>query len=70
MHYKIPNTNDAKVKLTDFLEPCKLSEENIITPCDEAMHWEKLAAERIEKHSKAGLILRGVKNVQRQLKSD
>lgn len=61
MHYKIPNTKDAKVKLTDFLQSCKQPEENVITPWNEAMPWKKLAADRINKHSKAGLILRGAR---------
>lgn len=52
MSYYINSDNIGK--LEKFLE--KYSEEN-----DEPIAWETLAKERIEKHSKAGLVLRGMR---------
>lgn len=60
-NYKIPNTGKIKDKLNDLLEPWKESEDSLITPWEEATPWEKLAADRIAKYKKAGLVLRGAR---------
>lgn len=52
---KVSYINSENIgKLEKFLE--KYSEES-----DEPVEWESLAKERIEKHSKAGLVLRGMR---------
>src|ERR1700678_1204984 len=58
--YNLPETPEVKKKLQEykkFFEKKSLE----ITPWDEATSWEKLAADRIKRHSKAGLVLRGAR---------
>jgi ribosome-binding protein aMBF1 (putative translation factor) len=59
--YKIPNANNSKTKLADLLETLQESEEDITTPLRRSSPWEKVAADRIEKYKKAGLVLRGAR---------
>jgi DNA-binding XRE family transcriptional regulator len=61
VNYKIPNTLDSKNKLTHLLETLKEPAEDLITPWAEAIVWENVAADRIEKYKKAGLVLRGAR---------
>lgn len=56
--YHIPNA--AKKKLNSFLKEIEIHENEII-PWKETTPWELLAKDRIEKHKKAGLVLRGAR---------
>jgi DNA-binding XRE family transcriptional regulator len=58
MSYHIPNS--ARQKLNSFLKELDMPKSEII-PWDEAIPWEVLAKDRIEKHKKTGLILRGAR---------
>lgn len=56
--YLIPVTE--KKKLNSFLKDLDASK-NEITPWEEATPWEVLAKDRIDKHKKSGLVLRGAR---------
>ena len=58
--YSLPETPEVKKKLNEYI---KFFEKNAIeiTPWEHATPWEKLAADRIKKYSKAGLALRGAR---------
>lgn len=58
MSYHIPNS--ARQKLNSFLKELDMSKSEI-TPWEEAIPWEVLAKDRIEKYKKAGLVLRGAR---------
>ncbi len=58
MRYHIPSS--ARKKLNYFLKELDVFQEEI-TPWEEAMPWEVLAKDRIEKYKKAGLVLRGAR---------
>ena len=58
MSYHIPSS--AKTKLNSFLKELDISK-NEIVPWEDATPWELLAKDRIEKHKKAGLVLRGAR---------
>lgn len=59
-HYKIPNTEEVKIKLKYFIQSLTDYKEHV-TPWEEATPWETLAADRIKKHTRAGLALRGAR---------
>lgn len=59
--YKIPNLKIVKDKLTDFLKDWSEASEELITPWEQATPWENLAADRVEKYIKSGIILRGAR---------
>jgi ribosome-binding protein aMBF1 (putative translation factor) len=61
LNYKIPNKGNIKNKLTELLQPWKESEEDFLTPWEEATPWENVAADRLAKYKKAGLVLRGAR---------
>jgi ribosome-binding protein aMBF1 (putative translation factor) len=61
LNYKIPNTSQSQNQLTDLLEMLTESSEDLMTPWEDAIPWEEIAAERIEKYKKAGLVLRGAR---------
>ncbi len=56
--YHIPRS--AKTKLNSFLSDLDISKGDIV-PWEEATPWEVLAKDRIQKHKKAGLVLRGAR---------
>lgn len=56
--YSIPKSEAQK--LNSFLKKIDVSESEI-TPWEEATPWEVLAKDRIKKHKKAGLVLRGAR---------
>lgn len=58
INYKIPSSCHIQDKLEILLEPWK---EDLITPWEEAIPWETVAADRIEKYKKSGLVLRGAR---------
>ncbi len=59
MSYHIPTSE--RQKLYSFLKELDLPKSEII-PWEEATPWEVLAKDRIEKHKKAGLVLRGARH--------
>lgn len=61
LNYRIPNTETVKGQLTNLLETWAEPESDFITPWEEATPWEIVAADRIEKYKKAGLVLRGAR---------
>lgn len=58
MLYHIPST--ASTKLNEFLKKLDMSKD-AMTAWEEAVPWEVMAQDRIKKHSKAGLALRGAR---------
>jgi len=56
--YHIPRS--ARQQLDTFLKDLEISK-NEITPWEEAISWEILAKDRIEKYKKTGLVLRGAR---------
>lgn len=58
--YSLPETPEVKKKLIEYI---KFFEKKAveITPWEKAIPWEKLAADRIKKYSKVGLVLRGAR---------
>jgi DNA-binding XRE family transcriptional regulator len=56
--YHIPCS--FKQKLSSFLEELDISK-NEIEPWEEAIPWEEMAKDRLEKHKPAGLVLRGAR---------
>lgn len=60
-NYKIPSNEIIKDRLINLLDPWKEVEEDLVTPWEEATPWDKIAADRIAKYKKAGLVLRGAR---------
>lgn len=56
--YHIPSS--LKQKLNSFLKELDATQ-NEIDPWEESTPWEELAKDRLEKHKKAGLVLRGAR---------
>ena len=55
--YQVPNDNVTKESLKSFLDHLEDPKKS----WDEAKPWEEVAKDRIEKHTKAGLALRGAR---------
>ena len=58
--FNLPETPDTKKKLTEFKSFCEKKAAKI-TAWKEATPWEKMAADRIARYTKAGLALRGAR---------
>lgn len=58
--FNLPDTPDTKKKLIEFKHFCEKKAVEI-TPWEKATPWEKMAADRIKKYTKAGLALRGAR---------
>jgi ribosome-binding protein aMBF1 (putative translation factor) len=58
--YSLPETPDIKKKLLEITKFCEKKAVKI-TPWKKATPWEKLAADRIKRYTKAGLVLRGAR---------
>lgn len=56
--YHIPRS--ARMRLNSFLNELDISKSEIV-PWEDTTSWEVLAKDRIEKHKKAGLVLRGAR---------
>ena len=58
--YCFPETPDVKKKLLEITKFCEKKAVKI-TPWKKATSWEKLAADRIKRFTKVGLVLRGAR---------
>ncbi len=58
--FNLPDTPDTKKKLIEFKNFCEKKALEI-TPWEDATPWEKMAADRIKRYTKAGLALRGAR---------
>jgi DNA-binding XRE family transcriptional regulator len=56
--YRLPKTPETEKKLLEYKKFCEKKSIEV-TPWDKATPWEKLAADRIKRFSKQGLVLRG-----------
>ena len=56
----LSGASDAKKKLIEFKNFCEKKALEI-TPWEDATSWEKMAADRIKRYTKAGLALRGAR---------
>lgn len=58
--FNLPETPETKKKTLAYKKFCEKKSLEI-TPCEEATPWEKLAADRIKRYTKAGLALKGAR---------
>ncbi len=58
--FNLPDTPDTKKKLLEFTNFCEKKALEI-TPWGKAIPWEKLAADRLARYTKAGVALKGAR---------
>lgn len=59
-HYKIPYNQITQEQLQNLIESSE-THENLISPWNEAIPWEKVALPRIARYTERGLVLRGAR---------